>query len=112
MASIILDFDLFAALLDLSSTFQHIVALNPRKFVMSFTLGSILFMAAFAVLTGPLNCQFTLRDIFRNSMISHQTLNSLRDFRLEAYYLGREIALLLGLFWESGTDAVFLDRGQ
>ncbi|KAJ9104492.1 hypothetical protein QFC21_001988 [Naganishia friedmannii] len=33
----------------------EIVAFKPRKFVMAFTLGSLLFMAGFAVLQGPLN---------------------------------------------------------
>ncbi|BGP03214.1 Protein transport protein sft2 [Rhodotorula toruloides] len=31
-----------------------LLALKPRKFVLSFTLGSVLFMAGFAILQGPL----------------------------------------------------------
>jgi hypothetical protein len=34
---------------------HFIVAFKPRKFVMAFTLGSLLFMAGFSVLQGPWN---------------------------------------------------------
>ncbi|PZO90054.1 MAG: hypothetical protein DI631_12355 [Acinetobacter johnsonii] len=34
---------------------MHTVAFKPRKFVLAFTLGSLLFMAGFAVLQGPWN---------------------------------------------------------
>lgn len=54
--------------------FLPMVLLVPTKFALSFTLGSLMFMTAFAILNGP---RSTLRQLIARDRIVFSTLYTL-----------------------------------
>lgn len=77
---------------------------------MSFTLGSLLFMASFAVLIGPLNCE--LQRLDRNRGRSREVDLDDASARPETYLLERTTPFLSGLLWVFGINVVLLYRSE
>ena len=74
---------LSALMFVLAGAFLPLVLLRPQKFCLFFTLGSILSMASFAVLRGPieqLKHMFSLQRCGRHSLLACHVLCHRREF--------------------------------
>jgi len=82
----------------LAGAFLPLVLLRPQKFCLFFTLGSILSMASFAVLRGPieqLKHMFSLQRLpFTSAYIGSLVLTLYAAFILQSYLL---VLLFMGL---------------